>query len=136
MFTLSVERKQSVLMVKFSSRMTQEDLNNLDTAVVAFVKKEGATRGFLIDCTEVDDLAVPTSVFVRRGRRSANVVSDQERVYVMPQPDLFGMGRMFGTYQRMAGKKEPLVVKTLLEAFEALGLSDPIFEPVTIGPDT
>jgi len=135
-FTLSVERKQSVLMVKFSSRMTQEDLNNLDTAVVAFVKKEGATRGFLIDCTDVDDLAVPTSVFVRRGRRSANVVSDQERVYVMPQPDLFGMGRMFGTYQRMAGKKEPLVVKTLLEAFEALGLSNPIFEPVTIGPAT
>ena len=123
-------------MVKFSSRMTQEDLNNLDTAVVAFVRKEGATRGFLIDCTDVDDLAVPTSVFVRRGQRSANVVSDQERVYVMPQPDLFGMGRMFGTYQRMAGKKEPLVVKSLLEAFEALGLSDPIFEPVSNSPDT
>lgn len=132
MFTLSVERKQSVLMVKFSSRMTQEDLNNLDTAVVAFVKKEGATRGFLIDCTDVEDLAVPTGVFVRRGQRSANVVSDQERVYVMPQPDLFGMGRMFGTYQRMAGKKEPLVVKTLTEAFEALDLSDPMFEPVPL----
>jgi hypothetical protein len=135
-FTLSVDRKQSVLMVKFSSRMTQEDLNQLDTAVVAFVKKEGATRGFLIDCTDVEDLAVPTGVFVRRGQRSANVVSDQERVYVMPQPDLFGMGRMFGTYQRMVGKKEPLVVKTLLEAFEALGLSDPLFEPVPLCPAT
>ena len=121
-------------MVKFSSRMTQEDLNNLDTAVVGFVKKEGPTRGFLIDCTDVEDLAVPTGVFVRRGQRSANVVSDQKRVYVMPQPDLFGMGRMFGTYQRMAGKKEPLVVKTLLEAFEALSLSDPIFEPVPVNP--
>ena len=130
MFTLFIERKQSVLMVKFSQRMTQEDLHQLDSAVVAFVKKEGATRGFLIDCTDVEDLAVPTGVFVRRGQRSANVVSDQERVYVMPQPDLFGMGRMYGTYQRMAGKKEPLVVKTLTEAFEALGLSDPIFEPV------
>jgi hypothetical protein len=129
-FTLFIERKQSVLMVKFSQRMTQEDLHQLDSAVVAFVKKEGATRGFLIDCTDVEDLAVPTGVFVRRGQRSANVVSDQERVYVMPQPDLFGMGRMYGTYQRMAGKKEPLVVKTLTEAFEALGLSDPIFEPV------
>jgi hypothetical protein len=121
-------------MVKFSSSMTQEDLNKLDTAVVAFVKREGATRGFLIDCTDVEDLAVPTGVFVRRGQRSANVVSEQERVYVMPQPDLFGMGRMYGTYQRMAGKKEPLVVKSLLEAFETLGLSDPIFEPVPVGP--
>ena len=117
-------------MVKFSSSMTQEDLNNLDTAVVAFIKKEGATRGFLIDCTDVEDLAVPTGVFVRRGQRSANVVSDQERVYVMPQPDLFGMGRMFGTYQRMVGKKEPLVVKTLTEAFCALKLDDPAFEAV------
>lgn len=132
MFTLFIERKQSVLMVKFSQRMTQEDLHQLDSAVVAFVKKEGATRGFLIDCTDVEDLAVPTGVFVRRGQRSANVVSDQERVYVMPQPDLFGMGRMYGTYQRMAGKKEPLVVKTLTEAFEALGLGDPMFEPVAL----
>ena len=132
MISLYVERKQSVLMVKFSQRMTQEDLHQLDSAVVAFVKKEGPTRGFLIDCTDVEDLAVPTGVFVRRGQRSANVVSDQERVYVMPQPDLFGMGRMFGTYQRMAGKKEPLVVKTLTEAFEALGLSDPMFEPVAV----
>ena len=132
MITLYIERKQSVLMVKFSERMTQEDLHQLDSAVVAFVKKEGQTRGFLIDCTGVEDLAVPTGVFVRRGQRSANVVSDQQRVYVMPQPDLFGMGRMFGTYQRMAGKKEPLVVKTLVEAFEALGLSDPMFEPVAV----
>jgi hypothetical protein len=131
-FTLFIERKQSVLMVKFSQRMTQEDLHQLDSAVVAFVKKEGATRGFLIDCTDVEDLAVPTGVFVRRGQRSANVVSDQARVYVMPQPDLFGMGRMYGTYQRMAGKKEPLVVKTLTEAFEALGLGDPMFEPVAL----
>jgi len=130
--SLYIERKQSVLMVKFSQRMTQEDLHQLDSAVVAFVKKEGQTRGFLIDCTDVEDLAVPTGVFVRRGQRSANVVSDQQRVYVMPQPDLFGMGRMFGTYQRMAGKKEPLVVKTLVEAFEALGLSDPMFEPVAV----
>ena len=132
MISLYIERKQSVLMVKFSQRMTQEDLHQLDSAVVAFVKKEGQTRGFLIDCTDVEDLAVPTGVFVRRGQRSANVVSDQQRVYVMPQPDLFGMGRMFGTYQRMAGKKEPLVVKTLVEAFEALGLSDPMFEPVAV----
>jgi hypothetical protein len=117
-------------MVKFSSKMTEEDLNALDTAVVAFVRKEGATRGFLIDCTDVEDLDVPTGVFVRRGQRSVNVVSDQERVYVMPQPDLFGMGRMYGTYQRMAGKREPLVVKSLPEAFEALGLGEPKFEPV------
>lgn len=130
MFSLAVERKQSVLMVTFSGKMTLEDLNKLDTAVVAFVKKEGLTRGFLIDCTDVEEMAVPTAVFARRGQRSQNVVSDQDRVYVMPQPDMFGMGRMFGTYQRMVGKKEPIVVKTLAEAFYELKLADPVFEPV------
>ena len=117
-------------MVKFSGVMAPEDLNALDTAVVDFVKKEGPTRGFLIDCTEVTDMAVPTSVFARRGQRASNVVADQERVYVMPQPELFGMGRMFGTYQRMVGKKEPVVVKTLVEAFYELKLTDPVFDPL------
>jgi hypothetical protein len=131
-FTLSVERTQSVLMVTFSGKMTLEDLNKLDTAVVSFVKREGLTRGFLIDCTDVEELAVPTAVFARRGQRPQNVVSDQERVYVMPQPDMFGMGRMFGTYQRMVGKKEPLVVKTLTEAFYELKLTDPVFESVPV----
>jgi len=128
--TLKFEPNSRVLLVQFDGVLSSEALNGLDTSVVAFVKKEGAPKGFVIDCSKVEDVSVPTGEFVRRGQRSNNVVADQERVYVMPRDDMFGLGRMFGTYQRMVGKKEPIVVKTLTEAFCALKLDDPNFQPL------
>ncbi len=129
MLSLAFERTHKVLLVKFSGNMTNEDLHILDSRVVAFLKNDGPTSGFIIDCSEVEDFNVPTAEFVRRGQRTS-MVDDIDRVYVMPSADLYGMGRLFGTYQRMAGKREPLIVKTLIEAFTALNLADPRFEPL------
>jgi hypothetical protein len=128
--SLKYEPNRKILLVQFSGALSSENLNGLDAEVVAFVKKEGVPKGFVIDCSNVDDVTVPTGEFVRRGQRSNNVVADQERVYVMPREDMFGLGRMFGTYQRMVGKREPIVVKTLTEAFDALRLEDPAFQPL------
>jgi hypothetical protein len=130
--SLKFERNRRILLVQFSGVLSREGLNGLDAAVVAFVKKEGPTKGFVIDCSRVEDVSVPTGEFVRRGQRNS-VVADQERVYIMPREDMFGLGRMFGTYQRMVGKKEPIVVKTLTEAFDALKLNDPCFEEALPG---
>ncbi|HYC64093.1 MAG TPA: hypothetical protein VEC14_05120 [Reyranellaceae bacterium] len=127
--TLKFEPTQRILLVQFTGALSSENLNGLDSEVVAFVKKEGAPKGFVIDCSQVEEVSVPTGEFVRRGQRNS-VVSDQDRVYVMPRADMFGLGRMFGTYQRMVGKKEPIVVKTLTEAFDALKLDDPNFQPL------
>lgn len=129
MFSLAYERSQKVLVARFIGSMTKADLNELDERVVAFIKVEGPPRAFVIDATEVVTLEVPTTEFVRRAKRPSRV-SDTERVYIMPSADLYGMGRLFGTYQRMAGKREPLVVKTLAEAYYELKLTDPKFEPV------
>lgn len=129
MLSLAFERIHRVLLVQFSGTMTSEDLHSLDSQVVAFMKQEGPLSGFIIDCSDVADFNVPTAEFVRRGQR-ASKVDDMERVYVMPSADLYGMGRMFGTYQRMAGKREPLIVKTLVEALSAVNLTDPKFEPI------
>jgi hypothetical protein len=128
--TLKFERDRRVLLVQFTGALDNEKLHGLDAEVVAFVKKEGTPNGFVIDCSQVDEVSVPTGEFVRRGQRAKNVVADQDRVYVMPRADMFGLGRMFGTYQRMVGKKEPIVVKTLTEAFDALKLDDPNFQPL------
>jgi hypothetical protein len=129
MLSLAFERTHKVLLVQFSGIMTSEDLHSLDTEVVAFLKKEGPAQGFIIDCSSVEDFKVPTAEFVRRGQRTS-MVDEIDRVYVMPSADLYGMGRLFGTYQRISGKREPLIVKTLVEAFTALNLTDPRFEPV------
>ena len=127
--TLKFEPTRRILLVQFTGALSSENLNGLDSEVVAFVKKEGAPKGFVIDCSKVEEVSVPTGEFVRRGQRNS-VVADQDRVYVMPREDMFGLGRMFGTYQRMVGKKEPIVVKTLTEAFDALKLDDPNFQPL------
>lgn len=129
MLSLAFERTYKVLLVQFSGNMTIDDLHSLDARVVAFLKQEGPTRGFIIDCSDVEDFNVPTAEFVRRGQRTS-MVDDIDRVYVMPSADLYGMGRLFGTYQRMTGKREPLIVKTLIEALTALNLIDPKFEPL------
>ena len=130
--SLAFERTHNILLVQFSGSMNQEGLNCLDSSVVAFVKKQGPTRGFVIDCSGVEHFDVPTGEFVRRGQR-ASVVSNQQRVYVMPREDMYGLGRMFGSYQRIVGHHEPIIVKTLLEAFSVLNLADPDFEPLA-GP--
>ena len=128
--SLAFEPHHRVLRVAFSGRMSQEGLNNLDSSVVAFVKKEGPTLGFVIDCSAVEDFDVPTGEFVRRGQRKS-VVGQQDRVYVMPRDDMYGLGRLFGTYQRICGNHEPLVVKTIGEAYSALHLTDPHFQEIS-----
>jgi hypothetical protein len=128
--TMKFEPSRRILLVQLEGELDNDNLHGLDAEVVAFVKKEGPPSGFVIDCSKVDEVSVPTGEFVRRGQRAKNVVADQDRVYVMPRADMFGLGRMFGTYQRMVGKKEPIVVKTLTEAFDALQLDDPIFLPL------
>ena len=128
MLSLAFERAHKVLLVQFSGNMSIEDLHCLDAQVVAFLKTDGPARGFIIDCSDVADFNVPTAEFVRRGQRTS-MVDDIDRVYVMPSADLYGMGRLFGTYQRMSGKREPLIVKTLVEALTALNLTEPRFEP-------
>ena len=128
--TLKFEPSRRILLVQFTGDLSSEKLHGLDAEVVAFVKKEGPPSGFVIDCSKVDEVSVPTGEFVRRGQRANSVVANQDRVYVMPREDMYGLGRMFGTYQRMVGKKEPIVVKTLTEAFDALHLDDPNFLPL------
>jgi hypothetical protein len=128
MFVLYFERRYKVLLVRFSDRLARGDLAALDRAARAFVAQHGVMRG-LVDFTAVQAVEIDTAEFVRRGQQAA-IMTGQDRVYVMPRPDLFGLGRMFSTYQKIGGNREPLVVRTLDEAYQALELVDPKFEPL------
>jgi hypothetical protein len=130
MLALFFESRSNVLLVRFSGRLAREDLDGLYQAARDLVARQGVSRG-LVDFTEVDEVAVDTGEFIRRGQQAA-IMTDQDRVYVMPRPDLFGLGRMFSTYQKIGGNREPLVVRTLDEAYRALDLVDPQFEPLSL----
>ncbi len=128
MFALLFERRYRVLLTRFSDRLARDDLAQLDRAARAFVAEHGVARG-LVDFTAVDVVEIDTAEFVRRGQQ-ASIMTGQDRVYVMPRPDLFGLGRMFSTYQKIGGNREPVVVRTLDEAYRALELVDPEFQPL------
>ena len=128
MLALLFERRYNVLLVRFSDRLAREDLARLDAAAREFVARQGPSRA-LVDFTNVEVIEIDTAEFIRRGQRAA-IMTDQDRVYVMLRPDLFGLGRMFSTYQKIGGNREPLVVRTVAEAYTALDLVDPDFQPL------
>ncbi|MBV9835149.1 MAG: hypothetical protein JO055_12125 [Alphaproteobacteria bacterium] len=132
MFALFFERQHHVLLVRFSDRLARDDLARLDRDARAFVAEYGVSRG-IVDFTAVEVVEIETAEFVRRGQQAA-IMTGQDRVYVMPRPDLFGLGRMFSTYQKIGGNREPLIVRTLDEAYGALELVDPQFEPLPLAP--
>lgn len=130
MLAMFFERRHRVLLARFSDRLTPADVALLYDAAREFAAREGLTRG-LVDFTDVGVVEVDTAEFIRRGQQAA-VMTDQHRVYVVPRPDLFGLGRMFSTYQKIAGNREPQLVRTMAEAYRALDLVDPEFEPLPL----
>lgn len=133
MFVLFFERRHNVLLVRFSGRVTPEDFARLDVAARALVASQGPAHG-LVDFTDVETFDVDTQAFVQRGQRAA-IMTGKQRIFVMPRPDFFGLGRMFATHQKIGGNLEPVVVRTMGEAYKALELVDPEFEPMPL-PET
>jgi hypothetical protein len=119
-----------VLLGRLSGTLIPDDLAVLGQAVIDCVAKEGPSRG-LGDFSDVREVAVPTNVFVARGNQTS-AMSHQQRVFVMPEPELFGLARMYSTYQRLSGNLEPLVVSSLQEAYDALQMTEPNFQPLNV----
>lgn len=130
MLALFFERRHNVLLVRLSGRVVAEDLARLDVTARALVAQQGPSRG-LVDFTGVDVFDIDLPAFIQRGQRAA-IMTNQQRVFVTPRPDLFGLGRLFSTYQKIGGNLEPLVVRTMDEAYRAMELVDPEFEPLPL----
>ncbi len=130
MLDLFFERRQNVILVRLWGRVVPDDLARLDVTARTLVARQGPARG-LVDFTDVEVFDIDLADFIQRGQRAA-IMTNKERVFVTPRPDLFGLGRMFSTYQKIGGNLEPLVVRTLDEAYRALELVDPEFEPLPL----
>ncbi|SRR6266404_6850114 len=129
MLTTLYDYRYRVLLGRFSGMLTPDDLAALRPATTNCVAKEGRSRG-LRDFSEVTEVAVPTSVFVSLGNETS-AISHQQRVFVMPEPELYGLGRMYSTYQRLIGNLEPVVVSSLQDAYDVLQMTEPNFQPPT-----
>lgn len=127
MFTLLFERKHRVLLTRFAGIFRREVVEAQMVAARRIEAIEGPTRA-LYDFQDVEAVDIPYATLSAMGQLP-QTVPNQLRVYVMPRPELFGMGRIFGAYQEFSGNRQPLIYRTMAEAFAALELKDPDFQP-------
>jgi len=131
MVRVSFDRKARVLLASFSGTFAPEDIASLVATATEFKAQEGTVRS-IVDFTGIEVVGVTLTEMTEMARAKPQVMTGQERVFVIPQAMamLFGMGRVFGTYQSLGGFKEPQIVHTLPEAYAILDLIDPDFQPL------
>jgi hypothetical protein len=117
-----------VWLVSFGGPVTLESLARLDSKLLHFIAQNGV-MSTIIDFTSATTIEVQPSTLVNRGN-NRSLMSGRPRVFITDNPLMFGLLRMYSTHQDNFGELAPSIVWSLPEAFETLGLTRPIFEPV------
>jgi hypothetical protein len=128
MFILLFEPREKVLLARYSGVFSSEDISALDANTVAIVAREGYVRS-IFDFTDVKAVAVPRTRLLERGKK-LRMNPGQDRVIVAPQQEIYELYRDYAQGQLDFGNGELMVVRTLVEALDLLGLSNPDFQPV------
>ncbi len=128
MFQLLFEARHRVLMTRIYGTYVQDDIVLRDRAAARFVARHGLMRG-LMDFSGMEAVDMPIDRLVRRAHEPP-VLPGQARVILAPEPLGYELNRVVIAHQLYSRKVEPLLVRTRAEAYEALGLVDPTFEPV------
>jgi hypothetical protein len=126
MLTLAFDRKNRVLQVTVSGIFGSEDLDELDNAVIEFVARHGSVRG-IFDYSNVDAIAVPDSRLAQRAQQPEAI---EQRVVVVSRVMRGERARTYARYRREASNTHPVIVDSLAEAYDFLGLRNPRFEAV------
>jgi hypothetical protein len=128
LFKLLFDPRNRVLLTRLSGPYTQDDLVVRDRAVARFVARHGLMRG-IMDFTAVDTIEVPIDRLVRRAHEPP-LLPGQARVIVAPGDAAYEMNRVMIAHQLYVRKVEPLLVRSLDEAYRALAMDRPSFEEI------
>ena len=120
-FEILFDSRQRILLVRFGKALTQPAMEAMNAAIVRFVAREGPCPGIL-DLSAVEVATLP-SAFIAALAQRKGVLADQRRVIVAPKDEVFGLARMFGAYND-AGGDRIVVVRSLRQAYDALGVND------------
>src|SRR5258708_31715736 len=101
MIQFAIDRRNGVLLVTFEDSMTVESMSALDSELKGIIAREG-TMPTVIDFTKVSSVDAPVSAMVDKGKRPS-LMPRQPRVFVVTDPLLFGLLRLYGTYQDSGG---------------------------------
>ena len=126
-YTVLFDTRRRVLFVKFGPALTQAALEDMQAMAKRLVAAHGPFS-FILDLSAVDRADV-TSEFIAALARRGAVLTGQQRILVAPRDEIFGLSRMFALHQAATGD-EPTIVRTLQEAYAALGIDQPDWQPV------
>jgi hypothetical protein len=127
-FQLLFEPRHNVLMTRYFGIYVQNDITLRDNAVARFVDQRGLARG-IMDFSDVEAVEVTIDSLVKRAHEPPKLPG-QDRVIVAPGGLTYELNRVVIAHQLYSRKVEPLLVRTLGEAYRALSLNDPKFEPL------
>jgi hypothetical protein len=127
-FELLYESRQNVLLTRIYKTFVPDDIFVRDKIVARFVVTNGPARG-IMDCSGIDKVAVPMPTLVRRAH-APPVLPGADKVIVAPQDLQYEIGRVFAAHTMVSRKSEPLLVRSLTEAYRALRIVDPHFQPL------
>jgi hypothetical protein len=127
-FTVLFEPRERVMLTRYSGMLTSEDLSRIDSLIAGFVAREGYVRP-IFDLTDVEIFAIPRSKLLERARK-LRMNPGQDRVFVVPQPQIHELYREYAQVQLDLGNGGMAIVQTLAEALDRLGLHAPDFEPL------
>lgn len=127
MFDVLFNHRQRIALVRFRGPLTMADLTELEVVGRCIAAHE-APAWRILDFSAVESVQIPTTAIASLGM--ARSIAGN-RIYVVPRPELFGLARVYSTYQRHSGGNEPVLVETFADACATIGCT-PAFEPYAI----
>lgn len=129
-FKFEFDEQNRILLSRFEGRLTDESAAEFYQAAWKHAAANDAHAG-IVDFSSTTEFAISSEV-IRQLARSKTPLPNaiqRPRVIVAPQTHAFGLFRMF---QIEGEHTRPLlrVVRTMDEAFAALGVQSPHFEPL------
>ena len=120
MFELLFDPRHNVLMTRLYGTYVESDITLRDKAVARFVARHGLARG-IMNFSDIEAVDVSMEAVVRRSAGPA-LLEGQARVIVAPREPLWALNRIFAAHQLYRRGDEPLLVRSLGEAYRALAI--------------
>jgi hypothetical protein len=130
LFDLLFDARHNVLMTRLHGRYVESDIILRDKAVARFRNKHGPTRG-IMDFSDIESVDVTVEFVVDRSARPAPQ-ERRARVIVAPREPAWALTRIFAAHQLYHHGFEPMLVRSLDEAYWALNIEGADFQPLEI----
>ncbi len=117
-----------IALIRFTGELTEADFTALDL-LAAEARGNGHAFDCIFDMTWVTQVDLSPEFVALRGELP-QAYPDRERIYVVGKGDLKLLTLFFAGYQARREQREPLVVETLSEAMQRLGVALSDFRPL------